>query len=110
MDVSLFKMVYSASSLLSLVVNFAVLVVAILALQRKMRGSVLVIAAGCVVGLIGIGGSFFLYSVFADTAHSMPAIAFGIQAFFMLHNILWAAGTILLLLELKDTAPPRPNP
>lgn len=108
MDASLFKIVYSLGSLISLIVNFAVLVAALFALQRKMRQSILLIALGSVLGLVSTLGGFFLYSVFSG--NSTPWISGGLQALFALHNILWAIGTILLLMEAKADPVPAPPP
>ena len=106
MDASLFKIDYSLGSIVSLIVNFALLVAAIFSLQRKFRQSVAVIALGCVLGLLATATSFLLYTVAGSAAQSAILITLGLQALSMLHNILWAGGVILLLMELKPSPAP----
>ncbi len=108
MDATLFKLVFSIGSLISLILNFAVLVAAIFALQRKMRSSAALIALGCVLGLVGSIGGFVLYSIISTPP--APWINLGLQALFTLQKILWAIGTILLLTEAKAQPVPTPPP
>ncbi|CAN5704047.1 hypothetical protein BH09VER1_BH09VER1_43430 [soil metagenome] len=104
MDISWLRFAYSAGSVVSLLVNAAVLVCAIIALQRRVRQSVVLIAIGCMVGILATCASLALYWMAPALRGGSPLFGLGLQVFFVLHHILWATGTILLFLEKKPDA------